>query len=418
MGAAGTADASAAGLGELADRLRASADVLAERMLAAYRAEIPQYAQVVDPLLLADMKSVSLAGLHCWLDWLTLDRPLDGAFLAPVLEPIRRRAVQGVGMDAMMRAYRIAARVVWQEILELPPDQSLVGPLSTRMLEFTDKLTTEAEHAYAVEALRAEREPEAAPSALFEAILSDQDHGQHHHADRLAAPHCVVVADVPPGGLAASLEDVAAALVRAARAAYWTTRHRSVVAACPVDPADAAGRDTLIRALTRLAAEARPGVGFGVGGIAQGAEEIRDSFREALDALRVGSADPRNAARAAAPAEGTARGAVYDFEDLAPLVALVADPGRARRFARDFLRPLGQLTERAWVLPTLESYLRRQGRLKEVAADLAVHPNTVRYRLNELRPFLDAHAADGDRAAAALLAVHASAYLAEEPASG
>ena len=386
----------AAGLRDLARVLRPREDVLAGRLLAAYRAEIPQYAQVNDPLVLADMTAVSLAGLRSWLDFLEQAGPVDVDLLHPVIEAIRRRAVQGVGMDAMMRAYRIAARVVWQETLELPVDQELIGPLSTRMLEFTDRLTTAAEQAYANEAMRSAYEPELTRSALFEAILSDTGRDQHHHASKLNAPHCVVLVEVPQDAPGVSLDDVAAALVREARAGYWTTRMRSVVAACPVD--SAGGRDALLRRLSRFT-NARKPFSVSVGAIAEGPEEVRHSYREAVEAMQVG------ARLSSVP------GAIFDCQELAPLASLVAEPERARRFAQGSLHPLGRLTERSWVLPTLSSYLRCQGRLKEVAADLAVHPNTVRYRLNELRPFLDSHAGDGDQSAALLLAVRVHEYL-------
>lgn len=394
-----------AGLRDLALALRPLQDALAQRLLAAYRAEIPQYAQVKDPLVLADMTAVSLAGLRCWFDFLERDRPIDEVLLRPVLEAIRRRAVQGVGMDAMMRAYRIAARVVWQATLELPVDQELVGPLSTRMLEFTDRLTTAAERAYANEALRAAYEPELTRSALFEAILSENGHEQYHHAAKLVTPHCVVVVEVPHDAPGISLDDLGAALVREARASYWTTRLHSVVAACPVD--NAGGRDALVLRLLRFTNERRP-YAVAVGAVAEGAEETRNSYFDALEALRAGR-------RLSGGAAG-AIGRVHDWQELAPLAAIVADPDRARRFAQGCLRPLGQLIERTWVLPTLSAYLRCQGKLKEVAADLAVHPNTVRYRLNELRAFLDSHAAGGDQSAALLLAVRVHEYLSEDQA--
>ena len=403
----------AAGLRDLALRLRPREDVLAERLLAAYRAEIPQYAQVSDPFVLSDMTAVSLAGLRSWLGFLEQDRPADGDLLQPVLESIRRRAVQGVGMDALLRAFRIAVRVVWQETLELPVDPELIGPLSTRMLEFTDRMTTAVERAYAVEALRGSGEPELSRSALFEAILSDHGREEYHRADRLAAPHCVVVVEVPPDAPGVSLDDLAAALVREARAAYWTTRLRSVVAACPVD--SAGGRDALLRRLSRFT-NARKPLSVAVGAIAEGPEEVRHSYHEALDAMRVGtrlSGTGGSSGTATGP-DATAR--VHDCQELTPLATLVADPERARRFAHGCLHPLGRLADRSWVLPTLSAYLRCQGKLKEVAADLAVHPNTVRYRLNELRPFLDTHAAGGDQSAALLLAVRVYEYLAEDSA--
>lgn len=390
-------------LRELVARLRPEQDALAARLLDAYRAEIPQHAHVADPLVLADMRAVSLAGLRAWFDWIDLDSPVDGDLLVPVLEAIRRRAVQGVGMDAMMRAYRIAVRVVWQEILALPVDQELVGPLSTRMLEFTDRFTTSAEAAYAEEARRAAREPDPGRSELFETLLAGR-RPEHPGSERwLAEPHCVVVVDEPDvvGPPRLALDDHAAALVRQARAACWTTRVRGVIAACPVDAEG--GREVLLRRLAGFANGRRP-LEVAVGGVARGPDEIRDSFGEAVEALRVG-----------ARLSGAA-GRVHDYVALAPLVVLVADLERARRFVRAHLGPLGRLAERVWVLPTLSAYLRCQGRLKEVAAELAVHPNTVRYRLNELRGYLDAHAADGDQAATLLLAVHVSEFLATGPA--
>jgi len=402
----------AGALRELVRRLRPREEALAERLLTTYRAEIPQYAQVSDPLVLSDMVAVSLAGLRCWLDFLEQGRPVDEDLLRPVIEAIRRRAVQGVGMDAMMRAYRTAVRVVWQVTLELPVDQELIGPLSTRMLEFTDRMTTAAEHAYAEEALRsAYEEPELSRSALFEAILSDCGREQYYHAAKLSTPHCVVVVEVPPGAPGISLDDLAAALVREARAGYWTTRMRSVVAACPVD--SAGGRDALLRRLSRFT-NARKPLAVAIGAIAEGPEELRHSYHEALEAMQVGSR--LSGASGGGVGGGGVAGRVHDCQELAPLAVLVADPDRARRFAHGCLHPLGRLAERSWVLPTLSAYLRCQGKLKEVAADLAVHPNTVRYRLSELRPFLDSHAADGDQSAALLLAVRVSEYLAEDGA--
>ena len=403
----------AAGLRELAARLRPRAQALAERMLAAYRAEIPQYAQVDDPHVLADITAVSLAGLGCWLDVLEQrersEQPdqeygpgvADREFLRPVLDGIRRRAMQGVGMDAVMRAYRIAGRVVWHEMLELPVAQELVAPLSTRLMEFSDRLATAAEQAYADEALPGLREPDPSRSAIFEAVLFDRNRKHFHGVTGFTAPHCVVIVEASGGSTpqvsAASPTDLAAALVRETSAAYWTTRINSVVAACPIE--DPEGRDVLIRHLARFTNAKRP-LSVAVGGAAQGPSGTRMSYHEALEAMRVGERLPGG------------EGRIHDSQELAPLASLVGEPERATRFVEGCLSPLGRLTERSWVLPTLAAYLKCQGRLKEIAVELAVHPSTAKYRLHELRPFLDTHAADGDQAAALLLAVRVSEYLA------
>uniref|UniRef100_UPI0018928649 helix-turn-helix domain-containing protein n=1 Tax=Catenulispora rubra TaxID=280293 RepID=UPI0018928649 len=73
--------------------------------------------------------------------------------------------------------------------------------------------------------------------------------------------------------------------------------------------------------------------------------------------------------------------------------------------------PLAPMTDRRWVIPTVDAYLSQGGRLKEVASVLNVHQNTVKYRISELRPFLDLAAYGGERSATLLLAVRVHIYL-------
>lgn len=389
-----------AALRELAEWLRPRARALAERTLALYRTAVPVPPADEDPHLLADMTEVSLAGLECWIDALEHDREVEREVLRPVLEVMRRRASQGAGVDPMMRAYRIATKLVWQEILELPVDRELVARLSTRMLEFTDQLATAAELEYAREAPHGVRGADRTRSADFEAVLAGSPPKHGHTTGWLENVHCVVIARRPQGAAhRPASADLAAVLVREARAVHWTTRADGVVAACLLDDGPG-GRDRLIARLAGLLESDRP-LGVAVGGAAQGPAGTRQSHREALDAMHVGERLGR--------AAGHRR--IHDSQELGPLAMLVEDPERAERFARAALYPLGRLAERGWVLPTLAAYLKCQGRLKEMAAELAVHPSTVKYRLNELRGFLDAHAADGDQAAALLLAVRAAEYL-------
>jgi hypothetical protein len=404
MGLSAAVDEAAA-LRGLARRLRPGTAVLAERILPIYRAE-SRTPPADDPDLLSDMTAVALAGLNCWLDVLEADRVVDQRFLHPVLDVIRRRATQGFSLDPMMRGYRIAARVLWEELLDLPAARQVLAPLSTRMLEFNDQLTTAAEQAHAAAALRGISEPQASGSALFDAVLAGRTRELVNVGGWLAAPHCVIVVDAgcAPGteASAADLDDVAGALSGEVRAAYWTSRARpgSIVAACPIDGPD--GRDVLIRWSARFGNARRP-LTVAVGGIGEGVTGTQLSYREALDAMRVGGR------LAGEP------GRVHDSQRLGPLAMLLGDPERAKRFAHGSLHPLGRLAERSWVLPTLAAYLSCQGRLKEIAAQLAVHPSTVKYRLNELRPFLDAHASGGDQAAALLLAVRVREYFTDPP---
>jgi sugar diacid utilization regulator len=234
-------------------------------------------------------------------------------------------------------------------------------------------------------------------SGLFNAILSGHAPEQRHGPEDLDGRHCVVVAKVPASLPLARLEETGRLLERRAGVMLWTVRHCGVVAAAGLP--GGTDRDELRQRLAVLVDGDRI-LAFGLGDNAEGAVETRQSYLEATDALEVG---PR-ATRASQP--------VHDYRDLAPMVALLAEPDRARRFVATALEPFSRLGHRKWMLPTVEAYLSRQGRLKEVATALGVHQNTVKYRVNELRPILDRAVGDGDQAAALLVAIRIHEHLA------
>jgi DNA-binding PucR family transcriptional regulator len=82
---------------------------------------------------------------------------------------------------------------------------------------------------------------------------------------------------------------------------------------------------------------------------------------------------------------GDARFAVAQ-DHLAALV-MSADPALAAELAQRELSPLADLAEgpRARLTETLGAWLDRPGQVQAVAAELGVHPQTVRYRLRQLR---------------------------------
>ena len=104
----------------------------------------------------------------------------------------------------------------------------------------------------------------------------------------------------------------------------------------------------------------------------------------------VGPARPwRQAAssyRLALRAQGLGDGLV-DAEAHLPALVLTADPEALEDLRRRVLAPLDELrpAAREKLAETLRSWLLHQGRREAVAADLFVHPQTVRYRLGQLR---------------------------------
>lgn len=394
----------AAYLREVAAQLIDEADEIASTMIRAYEAEIPAYGEITDEAFKEDVHSVSSALVRSWLKVMSTGEALGPELLAPMTEGARRRAVQGVDLQSMLRAYRVGIRVMWSEITASPvwrgpALQGVMAQAATWALDYADKLATAVAAAYLDEVEQLAREREHRRSALLNTILSGPGGDLIDCPLELNDRHCIAVVRVAPGLTLRELDHTGRLLEEQAEAVLWTVRHESVIAVLPW-PADL-DRCRLRRRLSRLAGQGGI-VAVGLGGQAAGSGETRSSYAEAIAALRVG------------PHVSTSPSPVYDHQDLAPVVALLEDPERARRFATSSLEPLGELIERPWLLPTLEAYLIHQGRLKEAAADLDVHVNTVKYRIKELRAVAGPAFADGDRAVALLLALRATRVLEAE----
>ncbi len=393
----------AAVLSTVAQGLRNHVDEIADRMIAVQRVEIPTYADMYDDSLLADAHSVSSAVVGMWLDLMTTGGVLTDEEIVPVLEGARRRATQGIGLEPLLRAYRVGIRVMWTEIISAPiwkssALESAMGPIATGALAFADRVTTAVAAAYLDEVAHLAREREHRRSSLLNVILAGPMAEQHRALADLAEPHCVVVAQVDEGAPLARLEAVGAMLERRAGARLWTVRHSSVVAVI----FGTSARSVLAARLAALLDDGRV-MAFGLGNRATSTAETRASYAEAAEALHTGSA------------LGMTRGRVYDYSALAPALALLRDRTVAQRFAATALEPFAPILSRRWALETLETYLTRGGRTGQMAEALGLHVNTVKYRMSELAPYLPDDALDGDQAATLLLAIRVHNYLRERP---
>ena len=377
---------------EVAAQLVDQADEIAATMVHAYELEIPAYAAMTDQALRDDVHAVSSAMVRCWLAVMSTGEAVTAELLEPMLEGARRRAAQGVELHSMLRAYRVGIRVMWSEITGSPSWRrgaldGAVGQVAGWALDFADKISTAVASAYLEQSEHLAREREHRRSALLNVILSGPAPEPMDPPPELDQRHSIAVVRVAPDLTLLELERTGQLLEERGGALLWTVRHRSVVAAvdCGI------GRERLARRLARLVHES-PIVAIGLGGRAEGVTQTRESYAEAISALRVG------------PLLSPAL-LLHDFQELAPLIALLEQPERARRFATSALEPLGDLSRRSWLLPTLEAYLLHQGRLKQAAADLGVHINTIKYRLKDIRSVADPSLSDATRANTLLLAL-------------
>lgn len=391
-------------LRQIAFELVEQSDEIAKKMVLAYYQEIPAYAAIMDPSLREDVQSVSSEMVRCWLSVMSTGDPIPEALLRNLLEGVRRRVVQGIELPSVLRAFRLGIRVMWSEITGSPvwrnePLQGLLAHIATWALDFADQISTSVAAAYFEESQRIDRERAHRRSALFDVILSGSKAESLESPLSLDLRHCVVVAKVTPNLTLLELERAGELLEQKAGALLWTVRHRSIVAviAWPGD----VSRSQLFSRLEKLVHDEHIEE-IGIGGLAEGAPETRQSYTEAVAALRVGPLvvlNPRS---------------VFDFQDFASVIAILEQPDRARRFVAGVLDPLGDLANKHWFLPTLEAFLSSQGGIKEVATIIGVHPNTVKYRLKELRGATDLVFAEGDRARTLVFALRVRRALATE----
>src|SRR5689334_8852326 len=342
---------------------------VAEQVIAAVIGEVPSYRDPFRGRMGRNIEIAVRTALDGFLDLAARSEGIDaGEQIESVLDAAyalgRGEARSGRSMDALARAYRVGARVAWREMSEAAVDAGLSASTTARFAELVfayidelsdasvsghaDELTTsgrlrqrrlerlavrllegapEAELASAAE--RADWEP---PAALVAVILSeDRVRAVHSRIDQ----HALQVSEDAPS------IDVDAGLT---------------VLLVPVT--SATRRTALLRALRETGAVVGPTRPW---------TEVRASYRRALRAQRLGLA--------------------ADTETHLSELVRTADPDALEDLRARVLAPLSAVRSASAekLTDTLAAWLRHQGRRDEVASSLFVHPQTVRYRMGQLR---------------------------------
>jgi PucR C-terminal helix-turn-helix domain len=344
--------------------LRAELPSVVDEIIAAVRDEVPAYAGALD----GDFGGGLKKGVEVALDQFVDDIATGGRTPRKrvYLEVGRNEFHSGRSLEALLRAYRVGARVAWQRFSEagvqaqLSPEQLYL--LAGSIFVYIDELSALSAEGYAREQtavvgeqrLRRQqlvllllREP-AADALEVERAASLAEWGLPARLGVLAVPHPYehVRTRLPPHTLAEAIGSVLCAIV-------------------PY-PDDPARRDQLERAIRPHHAALGPAVPW---------REARFSLMRARAALEL-------AADGGIPAGG-----LIDAREHAVALLLRSDRRLARELARERLAPLAELPKgvRRRLTETLAAWLGEQGRTKEVAARLHVHPQTVRYRVAQLR---------------------------------
>ena len=359
---------------DVAAALQAVLPRMAERTVTAVTAEVPSYTAAFSGRMGQNIENAVQMALGGFLrlavraqdtdPTATLTPALDGAY-----ELGRGEARQGRSMDALLSAYRVGARVAWRELSATAVDAGLTADTVARFAElvfaFIDELSASSVSGHADELATTGRVRERYLERLARQLLDGESAGVLHlSAERAgwsppATLTAIILAESQTRGLAARFgqstlqisEDLPG--VEASEA----------LAVLLVPDLDGRYRRQLRSALQgrrALVGPARPWM------------LVQSSYRRALRARTLTVADDVD---------------IIDTDDHLVELVLTADREAAEDLRHRVLAPLNGLrpntAER--LAETLKSWLLHRGQREAVAAELFVHPQTVRYRMTQIR---------------------------------
>jgi len=370
---------------ELTARLLGQVDRMADVMARRLAAEIQLPAEFRSRAYLRSVVRACRDGIRTLLLQLHDHRRHHTAELARLGRAGERQAEMGVPLEVLLSAYRLAARVVWQEVIgeagrlrELEPATILA--VSEQVLDYLDQISGAVGRAYLETRERILRQRDRDRDRVLQRLLAgDVTTDLRRLAASLdldlAPPYRVLACWLSPGvdadPVLATAWRKAGALLVADEPGTWVALVR---ADADVQRLAQVGADAVHKA--RGGEEATIPLRVAAGPVAPRLEDIADSARRARRALAMGT-------------RLTPDALVHDDRDLGIFALLSADPAELRAHVQHVLGPLlqGSSTRSAMLLATLEALVSTRG-LNEAAAQLGIHRHTVVYRLQRLRDLL------------------------------
>ncbi|QIK67610.1 PucR family transcriptional regulator [Nocardioides sp. HDW12B] len=369
--------------------MRAELPRVAQQVVDAIRAEVPSYADPFSGEMGRTIENAVKLALGGFLD-LAADDPDAGpaATVEQVSEAAyglgRGEARSGRSMEALLSAYRVGARVSWRDLSGAGVDAGLSAGTLARFAElvfaYIDQLSAASAAGHTDELATAGRVRQRYLERLTQAILrgSSAD-ALEAAADRADwAPPRLLTAVVLPDRLARGvLGQLDTDTLQPTEQVPGLEEHPDLTVLL-VPSTSGKARATLLRRLQgrrAVVGPARPWLA------------AVESYERALRTVSLGLVPDEDPA--AEP---------LDTEQHLPQIVLRADPSALDDLRRQVLAPLADLKPAAAekLRETLRSWLLHQGRRDAVAADLFVHPQTVRYRMQQLRELYGERLEDPD----------------------
>jgi hypothetical protein len=352
---------------ELAVALRPVLPGLAEDIIGAIGREVPDYARPLEgPFGRALRVGVEMA-LRRFVEDLVTPGAVDDPRSRETYVALGRGEMRaGRSLDALLSAYRLGARIAWERCVEAGQtagfEPATLYRLAAAIFSYIDRISAESVEGYAAEQSAAVAERQRRRRALVRLLARDDalPEDVRDLAQLAAWPRPATVA-----GLVVRGEDADRLAVRLGGEAIAAAESGLVLALVP-DP-DAPGRRAELQAALR---EAPAALGPTVGLERAGRSLTRAQAAFAL--LEDGVLPP---------------GSPLVADAHLPALLLHGDAALAADLAARALAPLEELRPgpRARLTETLQAWLDEPGQVTRVAQRLHVHPQTVRYRVAQLR---------------------------------
>jgi hypothetical protein len=351
-------------IGEL---IRPHVPALSDEIIEAIRERVPAYRRPLRGRFGAGIRTGVEEALAQFVDLLG-DPDLDRSASDAVYRGLGRgEHRERRSLDALLAAYRLGARVAWRRVsavaIEANVDRRTLTVLAEAMFAYIDELSALSADGYAEAQSAAAGERERLRRRLAILLLE-------HEPDEPAVRTAAADADWEPPARVAALA--------------WSGDGRRLRSRLPADTlvAEAGGAEG---GLALLADPEAPGLHAALQRAAGSAAVVLGPTVELLAARR-SAARARELRRLIAEGVVSAPGFALADDHLAALVAhgdeiALAELAAHRLAALDGETP----ASRARLVRTLRAWLDHQGEVGLVAAELHVHPQTVRYRLARLR---------------------------------
>jgi PucR-like helix-turn-helix protein len=335
---------------------------VAQQMVESFRSEIAGYRRLPNPVIAKQIFDVARRNVELCFDSIAAGVSPTRAELEPFMASARDRASEGMPLEDLLHAYRLGGRLGWQAIVKvaLPEEQSSLIAAAALVMRYIDDVSAAVAQAYLEERQQVVSEEERATRDLFEAIIRDaaldrrlEALAQHRGFALLDAYHPFVVRS--PGSGSRRHADLASAL-----------RRDGILALTEGD-----------RVGGLLTPEQQPLVA-GLPGLHVVGDPIpRSELSHAMDEVRT----------VAELAEANEMTGSVDPRDFLLELLLLAAPRHASAISRRTLSPLqnGDRARSAELLATLDAFVGQDLDRRGTAERLHIHPNTLDYRLRQIR---------------------------------